>query len=161
MRAACLLQLVATAAGFHLTTPPAPLARSCTTALPRANIQLADGQREISDAETAFRWIGVQGSVDVSIILLFAYDLKRKIGEDLPFDEFIRLAIQEPGLKFLILMPALTVFFQILRRFGAEDGIVTRYRPFEEDPIVKFLGGAEKVRSIRNRWLEISTVKAK
>ena len=58
-------------------------------------------------------------------------------------------------------MPALTVFFQILRRFGDEGGIVSRYQPFEEDPIVKFLGGAEKVRSIRNRWIEMATVKAK
>lgn len=121
----------------------------------------ATEEREVSDLETGLRWIGVQGTVDSTIILAFAYDLRRKLGEDLPFDVFVQKALEEPGLKFLILMPAVTIFFQILRRFGSEDGVVVRDGTFEDDPIVKFLGGATKVRSIRNRWLELVTVKGK
>ena len=69
-------------------------------------------------------------------------------------------AVSQPELKFLILMPALTVFFQILRRFGSEE-LPNSQIAFEDDPIVKYLGGAKKVRELRGRWLEIVTIKAK
>ena len=58
-------------------------------------------------------------------------------------------------------MPALTVFLQILRRFGPETELMKRNGSFEEDPIVKYLGGAAKVRSIRQRWVDMVTIKAK
>ena len=149
----------------HALVVPTPMARAVRTPVQtpaRAQILLAAEDRDVSDAETVFRWIGVQGSIDLTILLGFAYDLRRKLGDtDVPFEDFVKLAIASPGLKYLILMPALTVFFQILRRFGAEDGILTRGGTFEEDPIVLFLGGATKVRSIRNRWVEMTTIKAK
>ena len=65
-------------------------------------------------------------------------------------------AIAQPELKFIILMPALTVFLQIVRRFGAEEGAV---KNFESDPIVKYLGGPTKVRALRARWTEAWTVR--
>jgi hypothetical protein len=65
-------------------------------------------------------------------------------------------AIAQPELKFLILMPALTVFFQIVRRFGPEEGAI---KNFESDPIVNYLGGPAKVRALRSRWTEAWTVR--
>ena len=165
----CGSLLLVHAAAALMVTPPrcgaaTALGHSTATVATRAVAPLAvasSEEREVSDLETAVRWIAVQGGVDTSILLLFAYDLRRKIGEDLPFEEFVQRAIAEPGLKFLILMPAVTIFFQILRRFGSEDGVVVRNGSFEDDLIVKYLGGAKKVRQLRNRWLEFATVKAK
>ena len=151
MRLLLPLLLLASSASALLVAPLAPRARVAA----RTSTLRAAEDREVSDAETALRWIGVQGAVDSTIVLVFAYDCYRKLGDDFSFEA----AISQPGLKFLILMPALTTFLQILRRFGADDCIVTRYRPFEEDPIVKYLGGAEKVRDLRRRWTEISTIK--
>lgn len=107
-------------------------------------------EKEISDGETVLRWVGVQGTVDLSIILAFAYH----------YNFSWETAVSQPELKFLILMPAVTVFFQILRRFGSEE-LPNSQIPFEDDPIVKYLGGAKKVRELRGRWLEIVTIKAK
>ena len=156
-----LALLLPLASGLVIMPPPLPLRAASTPLRCSAPIAFGGGgdEREISDVETGFRWIGVQGLVDSSIILGFAYDLRRKIGEDLPFEEFVKLAIQQPALKFLILMPALTIFLQILRRFGDETGVVVRGGSFEDDPIVKFLGGAKKVRSIRDRVTAVTTIK--
>ena len=115
---------------------------------------------EISDAETAFRWIGVQASVDISIAGAFAYHMSNEWG--IPLSEPLELwnrALAEPELKFLILMPAVFVFFQVLRRFGSEE-LPNKQQAFETDPIVKFLGGAAKVRNIRDRWLRVVTIKS-
>ena len=154
--------LLAHAASALVVTPLRPAPTHSCAAVARTSIVQAVAEREVSDVETAGRWIGVQACVDISILLIVALDIKNKAGgEELSFDRYIELALASPGLKFLILMPALTVFLQILRRFGDETGVCVRGGSFEEDPIVKFLGGAEKVRSIRSRWLEMTTVKAK
>ena len=158
------LLLASPASGFRVRAfAPLPMQRPLAAAaaspatmlLGRPTAASKAEEREISDGETALRWIGIQGTVDFTILLGFAYDLKLKIGEDLPFEEFVIRASQLPQLKFIIIMPAITIFFQILRRFGPETGIVVRDQTFEEDPIVKYLGGAAKVRSIRARWTEL------
>ena len=124
--------------------------RLITTTGTGAISMAAAEEKEISDAETVLRWVGVQGTVDLSIILAFAYH----------YNFSWETAVSQPELKFLILMPAVTVFFQILRRFGSEE-LPNSQIPFEDDPIVKYLGGATKVRELRGRWLEIVTIKAK
>ena len=50
-------------------------------------------------------------------------------------------------------MPAATLFFQILRRFGPEElpNAKAKGLRFEDDPIVKYLGGVSGVLS--NQWL--------
>ena len=146
-----LLLLAVHSAAALVVAPlaPAQAVRPHSVAARTTPLQLKED--EISDGETALRWIGVQGAVDSSIILLFAYH----------YNFSWETAVNQPELKFLILMPAVTVFFQILRRFGDETGVSVRNGSFEEDPIVKFLGGAAKVRSLRNRWLDVVTVKAK
>lgn len=60
-------------------------------------------------------------------------------------------------LKFLIIMPAWALFTQILRRFG-DEALPNKSQAFEDDPIVKYLGGANKVRSLRDRWQKAWTV---
>ena len=57
-------------------------------------------------------------------------------------------------------MPAWALFTQVLRRFGSEE-LPNKFQAFEDDPIVKYLGGAKKVRQIKVRWDEAWTVKAK
>ena len=101
-------------------------------------------EREVSDAETALRWIGVQGGVDFSILCVFAYHYN--------FD--LETAINVPELKFLIIMPAFTVFCQILRRFGSEE-LPTSRTAFEDDPIVRYLGG---VRSLLSRSHSVTMI---
>ena len=102
---------------------------------------------EISDGATAVRWIGVQGAIDLSIVALFCYNC---CGGNLA--EFtLEDAVSHPELKFLILMPAITVFFQILRRFAPEQDEI---RNFDNDPIVAYLGGPTKIRNLRDRYNE-------
>ena len=71
------------------------------------------------------------------------------------YDFSYETAISQPELKFLILMPALTVFFQILRRFAPAEREI---RNFDNDPIVAYLGGPAKVRDLRDRYNEALTV---
>ena len=110
-----------------------------------------DDDTQISDSATAVRWIGVQGSIDMGIVLLFCY---HSCGGHL--DQFtFQDAVEHPELKFLILMPAVTVFFQILRRFAPE---VDEIRNFDNDPIVAYLGGPAKIRDLRDRYNEAMRV---
>ena len=144
-----------TSTAMKLKTPravKAPASGSLSSKIRSAGFtQEKDG--EISDSETAFRWIAVQATVDLSIVAGFAYHMQSQWGS---FDW--NRAVAEPELKFLIIMPALSTFMQILRRFGSEE-LPNRYQAFEDDPIVKYLGGADKVRSIRERWKEAWTIK--
>ena len=134
----------------HLRRVPSPLMAtktkpkaqstggSLSRKIQKAGFVREEDEQEVSDAETALRWVGVQGGVDFSILCAFAYHYN--------FD--LETAINTPELKFLIVMPAFTVFCQILRRFGSEE-LPSARTPFEDDPIVKYLGGVRG--SLRNR----------
>ena len=111
-------------------------------------------EEEMSDAESLVRWFGAQATLDLSIVAGFAYHMQTQWG-GLDFQR----ALAEPSLKFIIIMPAWALFTQVLRRFGSED-LPNKFQAFEDDPIVKYLGGAKKVRSMKRRWDEAWTVKA-
>ena len=98
-----LLLLVHSAAAL-VVAPLAPPQAVRAHSVAARTTPLQAKEKEISDGETALRWIGVQGAVDSSIILLFAYH----------YNFSWETAIAQPELKFLILMPAITVFFQII-----------------------------------------------
>jgi hypothetical protein len=111
-----------------------------------ASPQMKTSDEEVSDFGLASRWMSLQAAVDLSVVGIFA------AANHFSFEE--ALAARE--LKFLIIMPAFTVFGQILRRFWVAEFEV---KNFDDDPIVKFLGGPEKVRAVRDRWVEALTVR--
>lgn len=140
---AALLALVQPGVGLVVTPAMrAPATATSAARSPAAVVAMkAESVREPSDLEAGVRWVAVQGGVDFAILVAFAYHY----GFDL------QTAVAQPSLKFIVIMPAVTVFLQMLRRFGSEELPNSRV-PFEEDPIVKYLGGAEKVRNLRDRW---------
>mmetsp|Transcript_51492 Transcript_51492/g.115666 ORF Transcript_51492/g.115666 Transcript_51492/m.115666 type:complete len:187 (-) Transcript_51492:310-870(-) len=126
---------------------------------PSALMKVDAAEEEISDTETFARWFGLQATVDLSIVALFAVHMSSKWGSEMTPMELWSRAVAEPELKFLIIMPAWTLCTQVLRRFGSEE-LPNQKQAFENDPIVKYLGGASKVRGLRDRMQEAMTVRS-
>ena len=95
----------------------------------------ADDQPAIAGAST--RWIATQGAVDLMALLGLSALKGTSIAD----------TWADPATKYIVVGPAMLAFGTIATRFHKRE------RPgFDDDPIVRALGGADSVRRLRDSW---------
>ena len=87
------------------------------------------------------RWFLVQGSVDICTLAVFYCLINAASGGQLALMDFLR----QDEVKYFVVGPAILTFGLVLQRFSKPE-----IKNFENDPIVKWLGGPESVRKSRD-----------